>query len=301
MFFRWAMKGMILVVLSFWALFWNVENFFDYFDGGYSSSDYEFSWQGARHWTKRRFYSKAEMVGKTVLWAGAPCVVGLAEVENSFVVSKIVRSEALRKLSYGFVHYDSPDPRGIDVALLYRRDSMTLVGSRAVHLDSLKTRDILYVELERICDGEHWHFLVNHHPSKYGGIASQQRRDIAMRALLHLEDSLRREGAINIVAMGDFNEVLPEDAALPLVNLGVRLYAPGRGSIRYRGDWQLIDNFLVSRELSQKGAEMEILSPPFLLERDRQWPGDKPRRTYIGPRYNGGVSDHLPVGLRVKH
>jgi len=304
------MKGVICVLLSFWAVFWNVENFFDYFDGGYSSSDSEFSSRGARHWTKKRFYSKAEMVGKTLLWAGAPCVVGLAEVENSFVVRKISQSEALRKIPYDFVHFDSPDPRGIDVALLYRSDSLRLMRSRALRVDSLRTRDILYAELERLCDGSHWHFLVNHHPSKYGGDVSSLHRKIAMRVLLRCVDSLRAAGCTNIVAMGDFNDVPsgeafsllepPPGAAPTLVNMGASIAGIGVGSIRYRGDWQLIDNFLLSPDALSEGLSMELLSAPFLLQREVQWPGVKPRRTYIGPRYNGGVSDHLPVGLKIR-
>lgn len=131
---------------------------------------------------------------------------------------------------------------------------------------------------------------------------------MAMRVLLRCVDSLKAVGCTNIVAMGDFNDVPtgeafallepPKGSAPTLLNLGVEIAGMGVGSIRYRGDWQLIDNFLVSPDVLSEGLSMEILSPPFLMQREVQWPGEKPRRTYIGPRYNGGVSDHLPVGLK---
>lgn len=306
-------------------VFWNVENCFDYFDGGHSDSDREFSSFGTRHWTKARFTQKTQDIGKTLLWAGSPEIVGLAEVENDFVLRRICSSDVLYKKGYRFVHYESRDRRGIDVALLYLPDSVELVHSRPVALvrdgdtlDTLNTRDILYVCLRSSGTGELWHIFVNHHPSKYGGTkASNEGRLLAMRTLRHQMDSLRNAGERHIVAMGDFNDT-PDGEAFGLlgddwVNLGLQLSRPNEGSIRYRGKWELIDNFIILSDCpytsgnpyqvnstnGKNGPRMEILRPSFLLERDRQWPGDKPRRCYVGPRYNGGVSDHLPVRLNV--
>lgn len=293
------MKALLIRALVFGAVFWNLENYYDWQDGGTSASDSEFSSRGARHWTRKRFNTKTQLIAKTLLWADAPAVAGFAELENSRVLKELVRSEVLRKYGYRFVHYDSPDPRGIDVGLIYRPDAFDLVMSYPVHVDSLATRDILYACMQDRASGEIWHFFVNHHPSKYGGSGSSKGRMMAMQALARSVDSLVVAGQTNIVAMGDFNDVPGSEAFSimdgRMLNLGLGIR---EGSIRYQGDWQLIDNFLVSPQLGGKTG-MEVLRPPFLSERDRQYPGDKPRRTYVGPRYNGGVSDHLPVRLNL--
>lgn len=295
-------------LILFSIVFWNLENFFDCVDGGQSSSDAEFSARGQRHWSRKRFDAKAALVSKTILWCDSlPSVVGVCEVENERPLKALVHGDVLRKCGYRYVHYDSRDPRGIDVALLYRQEEMELVGSYPIPVvaskedgrtDTLRTRDILYVCLQRRSDGELWHFYVNHHPSKYGGASSSERRLVAMATLRRSIDSLVARGCTNIVAMGDFNDT-PDAAAFSLmdscmVNMG---RAQKDGSIRFKGNWQLIDNFLVSGDLVGK-MEMEVLRPPFILESDRQYPGLKPYRTYVGPRYNGGVSDHLPVMLQ---
>ena len=298
----------IVSFLLFSIVFWNVENCFDYFDGGFSSSDREFSSRGTRHWTKRKFEEKLDAIGKTLLWCpeSPPWIVGLAEIENDFVLRKLCRSDILRKFNYHYLHFESRDSRGIDVGLIFLEDSLELVKCYplpVVHRDeatgksdTLATRDILYACFRGRQDGQVHHIFVNHHPSKYGGSSSAPRRVAAMRTLRSSVDSLLAAGQTEIVAMGDFNDT-PDAAAFSeiegrLLNLGLSL--KGEGSIRFRGNWQLIDNFLVSADLAAK-KRMEVLRPPFLLERDRQYPGEKPRRTYVGPRYNGGVSDHLPV------
>lgn len=295
-------------------MFWNAENWFDYFDGGFSASDSEFSSRGARHWTKARFAAKTDGIAKTVLWAGAPEVVGFAEVENSFVLRRLCESELLRKKGYRHIHFESHDSRGIDCALLYRADSLELISAFSIpvvrcdsitqRLDTLRTRDILYACFRENSSGILWHILVNHHPSKYGGAASSPGRIAAMQCLVDIADSLIAAGERNIVAMGDFNDTpLSEAFSLcegHLANLGAALLeeSPSAGTIRYQGKWELIDNFLVSEPVS-KAYSMKILRPAFLLERDSRYPGDKPRRTYIGPRYNAGLSDHLPILLNL--
>ena len=299
-----------LFILLFSIVFWNLENFFDCVDGGYSSSDREFSARGARHWTRKRYDAKGAMVAKTLLWAEPrPLAVAVAEVENNRVLKSLIYNDILRKYNYSYVHYDSKDSRGIDVALIYDRDSLELVRSYPIPIvdngDTLRTRDILYVCLRTRSDAELWHLFVNHHPSKYGNSkTSSLRRYAAMNTLARSVDSLLSASQRNIVAMGDFNDV-PQAETFSvmegrLVNMGIT-YLGGaaeiKGSIRFKGEWQLIDNFIVSDSVAAK-SHMEVLAPSFILERDRQFPGDKPRRTYVGPRYNGGVSDHLPVILR---
>ena len=294
------------------VVFWNLENFFDYVDGGEGESDREWSSTGSRRWTKTRFYTKCDAIAKTMFWIGEkygrmPDVIGVAEVENSGVLYKLLSSSLLRKYDYKVVHYDSHDRRGIDVALLYRSSVYRMVSSSVTvpeyDAQKLSTRDILQVCLESV-DGERMNVLVNHHPSKYGGSqASESRRDAAMTAMRNLCDSLAlADSGIPVIAMGDFNDTPDGDQFRMLdgvlVNKADSLFRAGQGTIRFEGKWDLIDMFMVSGSISEKSA-MEILQVPFLMTYEKKYPGLKPLRTYSGPRYIGGVSDHCPIVLTV--
>lgn len=292
------------------VVFWNLENFFDYVDGGTGESDREFSSMGSRHWTKKRFYAKCDAVAKSILWMGdrygrMPDLIGLAEIENKGVLAKMLRSTALRKYDYEIVYNESGDRRGIDVAILYRRSSMKL-ESMSVKVPEyegsrLATRDILHAEM-CLADSCRLDFIVNHHPSKYGGEKeSMGRREAAMKALKELADSLGNE---NMIAMGDFNDT-PDAASFEIIdgtlmNLGRKLHERGEGTIRYEGKWDLIDMFMVSPGLDGR-TDMEICRIPFLMTWERKHPGEKPLRTYSGPRYIGGVSDHCPIIIKIYH
>ena len=253
---------------SLLVVFWNVENFFDYHSEG-----------KPQYWTKGRFQAKCDAIAKTLLriadrYGRLPDAVGFAEVENAFVLRRLVRETALRKLDYRIVHYDSPDHRGIDCALLCRESTLPLRASAPKHLlDSaggvIATRDILLAEFDRLA------ILVNHHPSQLGGKA--ERRELAQARLRALTDSLHTAGQPCTLAVGDFNQ---------------DLWGRGGGTIKYNGQWEKIDGgfadgFLRVRE--------EVFADPLLLEEDKAFGGTKPRRTFVGPRYTGGVSDHLPV------
>ena len=183
--------------------------------------------------------------------------------------------------------------------------------------------------MKHLADGHTYHFLVNHHPSKYGGAeASEGRRIIAMRTLRSVCDSLvTGDRDVMIIAMGDFNDTPsrgPFDILCGeegrqendgrngpdaercgvgpgrnvMINLGCALEAAGEGTIRYGGKWELIDMFLVSADVAGRAA-MDICFPHFAAVPDGGHSGWKPLRTYTGPRYTGGISDHLPVMLRV--
>ena len=289
------------------VMFWNLENFFDYRNDSTSVSDAEFSSLGERRWTRKRFNAKCNAIAKGILWAGSaegglPDVIGFAEVENAFVLRRLLQGTALRKLDYKYVHFDSPDSRGIDVALLYRSSRLKLEDAHPCHLFQadtvMATRDILLCRFS----GRFGPFsvLVNHHPSKYGGTTvSEPRRRLAVERLRFLADSLSALGENRIIATGDFNDT-PVDPVYKLleptlVPQAVELFRQGRGTIKYDGAWNLIDMFYVSPSLSS--ARMSILYVPFLQVPDATHGGTKPLRTYTGPRYQGGVSDHCPVWL----
>ena len=301
------MKGIVVFLLT-GVMFWNLENFFDFFDGGAGESDTEFSSRGDRHWTRKRFDAKCNAVAKTILWLGEaegtlPDVIGVAEVENRFVVRQVLERTALRKLDYGIVHFDSPDPRGIDCALLYRRSRLRLVGSKPcrVSAEGLLTRDILLAQFVEAGTGDSLVVLVNHFPSKYGGGQTDWRRGVAVRRLKEVCDSLRAEGWIRQVAVGDFNDspANPLFATLePSLSL-CRKTGREQGSIRFNGQWELIDLCFVSPELRDRTG-FRVVDVPFLTERDAAHSGEKPLRTYSGPRYLGGVSDHRPIIVRIE-
>ena len=289
------------------VMFWNVENFFDWRNDSTTVSDLEFSPAGERHWTWKRFQAKANAFTKTLFWIEGetgrlPDIVGLEEVENSFVLRQVLTKTALRKTDYKYVHYDSPDHRGIDVALLYRSSELELVDSKPCHLYAadtvMATRDILLCRFRK--DSSEFAVLVNHHPSKYGGAAeSEPRRRIAVERLRFLADSLAAIGIDRIIAGGDFNDTpdnpvfrLLEPALIPT---HLDLHRRGRGTIKYDGKWDLIDHIYVSPGWYR--PSMRILRIPFLLTRDNVHSGEKPLRTYTGPRHTAGVSDHLPVLL----
>ena len=319
------------------VMFWNVENFFDWRNDFTTVSDVEFSAAGERHWTWKRFQAKANAFAKAMFWVEAetgrlPDIVGLEEVENAFVLRQVLQKTSLRKLDYKYVHYDSPDRRGIDVALLYRSSRLELLDSKPCHLFSadtvMATRDILLCVFQK--DSAKVAVLVNHHPSKYGGAAeSEPRRRIAVERLRFLADSLESIGIDRIIAGGDFNDT-PENSVFRLLEpallpLHMDLFRHGLGTIKYDGKWDLIDHIYVSpafmeapvfapasdsssgnvdRKTDQAGnpstrVRMQILRIPFLLTRDTVHSGEKPLRTYTGPRHTGGVSDHLPVLLEV--
>lgn len=289
------------------TMFWNVENLFDSRADSTSVSELEFSSRGARHWTYKRFKTKCNAIAKATLYAasefgGAPDVIGFAEVENARVLRHLTEETALRKLGYKALHFESADKRGIDVALLYRPSRLSLIGAKACHIladdgKPLATRDILLATF-RTPDGKDLALLVNHHPSKFGGAASGSRRKKAMERLRSLADSLIADGYA-VLAMGDMNDT-PDNPVFQLMeptlkNLAKELHSQGEGTIFYDGKWELIDMFFASPGL--KTSKMKIIRIPFLMTRDSKHAVMKPLRTYNGPRYLGGVSDHCPIWI----
>ena len=354
----WKLRTMMWrwmwILLEVWVvMFWNVECLFDPFDDPLKNDD-EFTAGALRHWTWSRFEKKRDGIVQTIMAVAdqtgeLPALVGLAEVENRMVVSQLVRKTLLEELGYGYIHRESPDERGIDVALLYRKDCFRPLAVDSLRIPGIVTRDILYVKMRRLSqigthagdlshrtpvpaqvvndtigaapsvspvngssvipgsDRESVHVFVVHFPSKRGGArASDGRRAAALGVLERAVDSLLRiDPASRILVMGDFNEAAvtvaglaapPFAAPLAVPSTAVAASTPAQsaapGTIKYHGRWEQIDHFFVSPSMD---GQMQIFAPPFLLEDDPAYLGSKPRRTYVGPRYHGGLSDHLPI------
>lgn len=291
------------------VVFWNVENYFDPFADPLTGYD-EFTPEGAYSWTWDRFLKKKNDLAKIIISCGtqedgtweAPAIVGLCEIENRYVLSLLVNDSPLAPLQYGIIHRDSPDPRGIDVALLYLKARFLPLERAYYPLKEednivLKTREILYVK--GILDNrDTLHFFVNHWPSKRGGVLAEGYRMCASELLLQVIDSICRVSPqARVIVMGDFND--PPDSR-PLMHLsGKGLINVSRGATyKYLGVWECLDQFLVSPSVHNNIEYVKVHKNNYLLERDETHLGDKPKRTYRGPVYHGGVSDHLPVTLK---
>ena len=309
------MKEILLLLV----MFWNVENFFDTYDNP-STNDEEFTPMGENRWSWKRFEKKRDDIAKTILLAADsygeyPAIIGLCEVENRFVLEELAENTPLARVGYSILHKDSPDSRGIDVALLYRKEVFTPLKEEYIAC-SFPTRDILYTK--GVINGlDTVHILVNHWPSKRGGENSSSiKRMLVSHTVRHVTDSiLATNSNANIILMGDFNDTYttrPLENLEPLVNLS-GWATGGEGTYKYREEWNIIDQFLVSGNLLQREAaegeftrqwiyckkEMEIFAPDNLLCPDDTYMGVKLKRTFIGPRYAGGVSDHLPILLKL--
>ncbi len=309
--------------------FWNVENLYDPYDDSTKLDD-EFTAAGARRWSYSRFSQKLNHLAKTCLAMGKwspPVIIGMCEVENRYVLNKLIYQTPLATLKYRFIHYESPDLRGVDVALLYRPALFTPFFSRTVTIrfpfDTLvQTRGILVVS--GILFGEDTLTLfVNHWPSRRGGsIESQPRRNYVAGVLRHLVDSvLAQKPFSNILIMGDFNDETSDESVCRVLGaandttqtknaLLINLMGPkqGReGTHKFQGTWAILDQFMVTKSLFYGSnrlmtgyQDVKIFRAGFILKEDGKFFGDKPSRTYNGPKYEGGFSDHLPVYLDLR-
>lgn len=304
-------------------VFWNVENYFDPFRDTLIA-DADFTPMGAQHWTWKKFVKKRNALAKTLVALGVspssfqpPAIIGLCEIENYLVLKQLITETPLAPLQYGIIHRNSSDPRGIDVAMLYRKSAFEPLKSTyyALHnpVDSqrIATRDILYVKglftsaLDAEQKSDTLHLFVNHWPSKRGGaIASAPRRLAASATLRRVVDSvLEAQPQARLLIMGDFNDTPESEAIAQLLYSADSLHTlhniSAGPSYKYQGRWSCIDQFMVSRALRQDVTDVSVARFGFLLEQDKTHLGEKPYRTFLGPRYQGGISDHLPIRVKI--
>lgn len=307
---------------TFRVVSYNVENLFDLHHDTLKN-DYDFLPEGNYHWTPRRYWDKLTNIAQVIVGAGneegVPVLVGLCEVENDTVLHDLTCRSLLRSIAYDYVMTDSPDRRGVDVALLYQPYLFRLLEWRNVRVPSVEhgfppTRDQLYAK-GVLVSGDTVHVVVCHLPSKAGGGRGATRhRELAVGVLRQVVDSvLTAQPQARLLVMGDFNATVGEKIFRRLIPPLYETLPTDRRSRRqpcgtyyYKEQWSYLDHIFVSdgwrrwqahqmRLADGEGDESNAcrsaeLRLPFLLN-------DKgvPNRTYRGPSYNGGVSDHLPL------
>ena len=326
-------SGLILICVFTWqtlfsqqrtfqVMFYNTENFFDTQDDSLTN-DNEFLPTSKKHWDSFRFNAKVSNLYKTIIAVGKgkqPDIVGLCEVENMRCLKALAVYSPLSAFEYRIVQYDSPDPRGIDVALLYNPQTFKVlksvpcpvwVGERRKQ----RTRDILMVK-GIIMPHDTVFVFVNHWSSRRGGEEqSEAKRKQIATVLRHKIDSITvGDSMANIIIVGDFNDT-PKNESITTVlnavdcskyssqlcNLSWNYSFPG--TYKYKGNWDIFDQIIVSGSLFRHFAKVDarICNEPFLLIDDEKYSGQQPFRTYNGMQYQGGFSDHLPVMLELIH
>lgn len=278
---------------------YNVENLFHPKHdtvAGIEKDDLEWTPEGERRWSYSRYYRKVENIARVLTnigeWPGVD-IVGLQEVENVLCVKRLCTT--LRRGEYDFVHYESPDRRGIDVALLYKKARIDTIATRAIRVSELMTRDILYV-CARVDKRDTMHVFVCHLPSQRGGKAeSEWKRQAAKQVLQQAVDSVYGTNPnAKIVVMGDMNSGDLRIRGLEDERM------KGEGTHKYQGKWTFLDHFYVSPSIDSI-SEARIYDAEWIQETDEKYMGLKPKRTYNGFRYQNGFSDHLPIVLTIKN
>ncbi len=290
--------GFLFAQDSLTIISYNVENLFDY-EHDTLKNDSSFLPKGMHHWTYHRYQTKLDRIAQVIVnisgWESA-ALVGLCEVENARCLRDLCYR--LRRFHYKYIHYESADKRGIDVALLYDSTKVKILNSKPlrVPLKYDATRDILYVEA-LLTPNDTLHTMLCHLPSKLGGAATTEwKRQTAKQVLQqHTDSILQLHPQAKIIVMGDMNN----DPTNDLQHLNNLMIAKKRqGTHKYQGIWSCLDQFYVSHSLKHN-ARATIFAPEWLLEEDTKYLDYQPKRTYVGYRYHNGYSDHLPIVLRI--
>ena len=277
--------------------------------------DYEWTPEGERRWSYTRYYRKVENIARVLTnigeWDGVD-IVGLQEVENALCLKRLCYT--LRPGEYDFVHYESPDPRGIDVALIYKKSRVDTLNSKPLPIPSpqgresreekLVTRDILYVCV-RVDKRDTLHLFVCHLPSQRGGVAESEWKRTAVKEILQrsIDSVYALHPAAKIIVMGDMNSEPKEDLdglRNRMVVESQKSKVESHGTHKYQGRWSCLDQFYTSPALDSL-SRAEIYNAAWIQEPDEKYLDLKPKRTYNGFRYQkDGFSDHLPILLKLK-
>lgn len=301
-------------------VFHNTENLFYPIDDSLTMDD-DFTYEGKKHWTFKRYNKKLNDLAKTYIAIDKnymPSLIGLCEVENDAVLNALTLSTPLRKVGYKYIHYYSKDIRGIDVALLYNPKRFKVeqhyVLPSISNKETDRTRDVLYVK------GVLGQIMINiyvvHAPSRRENNAKKHlRQEIFSQIYNHIQ-GLYSKGETNFLIMGDFNDNPWDNAIKQSLHLKDSTYSPQlidlmqnnrnkTGSYFFGGSYLSFDQFVVSNNLKDRIVYDDnftlshIFTPDFLVERDPYSRKNKPFSTYKGMNYQGGISDHYPIILKL--
>jgi len=308
---------------SFYVASWNIENLFDTKDDP-NINDEEFLPEGSRQWTIDRFETKISNLAKVINHMNDGCgpdIIAFQEVENLNVLKWLVYR--FKHRDYIIAHRDSPDERGIDVALFYDRKVFDIEELDTLRVEiptGTPTRYILHVALRHKNEKSIIHLFVNHWPSRRGGeVKSEPNRIAAARVLKNLVDKILSEDkSSKIILLGDFNDE-PDNKSIQetlgasefncsesnnnLLNLAYTKASRNEGSYLFGSTWNMIDQIIISGSLfDKKGIDYlcdsyEVIKPDFMVIKEGERQGG-PLPTYSGSRYLGGYSDHFPVGAK---
>ena len=312
-------------------MFYNLENLYDTKNDPNKEDD-DFTPSGNRRWTQIKYQRKLENLGEVFqavssLPGGFPTLVGVSEVENDSVLEDMVSQKRLSGAGYRYVHYESDDLRGVDVALLYRSSRFKLLDSQPVKpiLRSGREyhgRDILMVR--GLLDGEMFAIYVCHFLSRRAGRAASAgfRRAGAETIYYHALEMRDEYPGIKIIVMGDMNDT-PADFSLSHLLHAVAdmedveeggffnpmwtLMEEGQGTSMHNHHWTLFDNILVCRQLLEESgsegfhiARFSKMHYAQIFKRNFMMEHGVPKRSYTGKHFSGGYSDHLPVLVRLE-
>ena len=314
-------------------VFYNTENLFDPADDSLKF-DESFTPEGMNHWSKHKYWVKQKMLAQVISAVGGwevPAIVGLCEVENRHVLINLVGNTTLKKYKYSIIHHESPDRRGIDVALIYRKEKFNIISDTAYQVrfpfdTASRTRDILYVKGIAL-DSDTLHIFVTHWPSKYGGafVTIPKRKYVAKKIRSYTDIILKQNPDAKILIMGDLNDNPKDESVMQglkpklihnykdgdLINLMLPLMDNKIGSHFYSGttsnEWSVLDQMIVSSGLLNSNSSLKIknnkahiFTAAFLLEYNKE--GILvPNRTFHGMKYHGGFSDHMPIYLDIEN
>jgi predicted extracellular nuclease len=295
--------------------FWNMENLMDTIDG--EGFDGDFTPTGANAWNSEKYSHKLENMARGI-YSMNPDILGMAEVENKQVLEDLIAQKDLIPLNFGIVHHESPDERGIDVALLYNKSELRFISSEAITVtlsDTDRTRDILYVMLLSK-KSDTLHVFVNHWPSRRGGRASSDaKRAIAAQTLRQFIEKKQLQHE-SLVIVGDLNDD-PQDnnvkyvlSARPLnaleengylLSLNSEIQTDTVGTLKFGNAWNMFDQMIISDALYKSNSGIKyhkgsfsIFAPDWLKQSDGKYKGS-PFRTFGGKNWLDGYSDHFPV------
>ena len=310
-------------ILSHTIAFYNTENLFDIYDSE-KTNDSDLTPTADKRWTAKRFGEKINKIGFAVSNIGMletnkhPALIGLAEVENASVIKNLIASKHLKNFNYSFIHYNSKDERGIDVALVYDTSVFKVETSKPFSIELFNnaykadyTRDILLVT--GLLDNVKIHLIINHWSSRRAGEKeTEHKRLAASNKVAEIISSLQNDDSNSkIIVMGDFNEE-PNNYNVKRLVDGLKLFNPmegfqsyKRGTVTHKRKWLVFDqifftnNLIETEEDNLKFEHANIFDATYLKNSNGRFKGT-PFRTYVGKKYHGGYSDHFPVYITLK-